>query len=204
MNAHTPVPERAPLAEGMPQGANVAVGPDDAEPVEEEDLDLPDVLPALDLDDADALLGDGSDYSDWLGAAWLERSAEDVELEDERAGLLDVGLTLDLNESDTEEELAQLLDLDVGELLTSLPLEVTELDLDSSAREDGAFGASGLRILHTPDGNDWDSSDEALGDDERFPAFDDSAIVVPRPARRDGLESALILDDDVVSDDEVS
>jgi hypothetical protein len=72
------------------------------------------------------------------------------------------------------------------------------------ALQDGAFGVSGLRVLRTPDGDDWGSSDETLGDDERFPAFDDSAIVVPRPARRDGLESELISDDDVVSDDDVS
>jgi hypothetical protein len=204
MNAHTPVPEHAPLAEGMPQGPDGVLGPEDAEPAEEEEIDLPDVLPELDLDDADVLLGDGSDYGDWLGGAWLERSAEDVELDDERAGFLDVGLTLDLNESDADEELAQLLDLDVGELLTSLPIEVTELDLDALALQDGAFGVSGLRVLRTPDGNAWDGSDEELGDDERFPAFDDSLIAVPRPARRDGLESELISDDDVVSDEDVS
>jgi hypothetical protein len=196
--------ERAPaghvpisIEESGSEESGGSMGPEEPDT---EEVDIPDELPELDLDDPDVLMGEGSDYSEWLDTDRLAWSAQDAEVDDELTGYIDVGLTLDLDGADSGEELVQLMDLDVGALLTSLPLESTELDLDALAEFSGTFGVGALRDLLLPEGAGGSEFDELPGDmddEERFPVFEESAIVLPRAPRAHESDADAALDDDV-------
>jgi hypothetical protein len=152
----------------------------DPEELEYDELELDDpvideaALPELDTEDAEAgSLQPG--YEDLLDRHWLERAADD-DLDDERSAEDDIGLTIDLDSSRDEEEGAQVVDLDVGSLLTSLPSEGTELDLEPGPmleRADTTLGVGALRDVLLPEDED-ERDDREVGDDERFPVFDDA------------------------------
>lgn len=193
--------------------------------VPEAELDEAD-LPPLDTDDPEAPLHEGMDYRDLLDGGWLERGADSADLEEDGAAYIDVGLTIELNGPDTGDELAQVLDLDVGSLLTLLPGEAVlpgeamlareavlpgetvlpgvlpgdaiESDMDASRDLGASFGLNALRDMLLPEGvpERGEHADEDVGDDERFPAFEDSLIVTrQRPAPEEGEG---VGDDDVI------
>ncbi len=184
--------------------------PDDADGEETglEEMELDDaelramVLPELDTDDPELLLQEAHGYTDLIDGEWLERAAEIGELEEDGA-YGEVGLTIELNGPDTGEDLAQVVDLDVGSLLTSLPGEGGDLDLDLDLTSDqtlgdGAFALGALGDVSLPggEGSQGERADDEIGDDDRFPVFEDSSIVAPRrPPLDDGAED-LVLDDD--------
>jgi hypothetical protein len=138
------------------------------------------------------------DYGDLIDSGWIDRAARIEELDDDRNNSLDVGLTLDLSGSDDDEELGQMVDLDVGALLTPLPRD-TEGDRDA-ARDVGsteAFAMGALRDLLLPDESDAEIEQEQEIDDERFPAFDDAPV--PASSRTGGDDAS---DHEGVIDDE--
>jgi hypothetical protein len=168
---------------------------EEEEGAEEMEIRIEDADPLTDSEETP--MGGDPEYSDLLDTHWLERSLV-LEDKDDDAGLGDIGFTLDLNGPDDSDELAEILDLDVGSLLTSLPED--ELDLDGPSREsgkDGSFGIGALtdELLLPEDSPGGERADEAVGDDDRFPVFDDSLAVKPRPS----IES----DEDGIPDDEV-
>lgn len=152
------------------------------------------------LEDADAA-GDGEelymvegapDYADLLDGAWLERAADLDELQEEAP--VDFGVTLDLNGPDDDEELAQILDLDVGSLLTSLPSD-SELELDGLGAQEGSFTIGVLHDVLLPEELlQPERSDEEIGDDDRFPVFEESLGLASRRPAPDP-------DDDAVADE---
>jgi hypothetical protein len=169
-------------------------GADLTEEEESDDLELDDPtideagLPALDMEDAEALAQDHR-YEDLLDHRWLERGA-DAEEEDEDRSIEEVGLTIDIDDLADEEDGAQVVDLDVGSLLTSLPSEGTELDLDPGPLHgDGSLALGALRDMLLPDDQAVDSDDREVGDDERFPAFDDSSDIAPRPLHEEDADA---------------
>lgn len=169
----------------------------DLEELEFEELELDDpvideaALPELDTEDAEAGLREPG-FDDLIDQGWLERTAED-DPDDERSVVDDIGLTIDLDSAPDEEEGAQVVDLDVGSLLTSLPLEGTELDLEGPLhdRGDAPIGIGVLRDVLLPDDDDG-HDDREVGDDSRFPVFDDHA---ERPPRGSDDESEIGPDD---------
>ncbi len=157
---------------------------------EEVDIELDDPkideaeLPPLDMDDAEAS-GYEANHDDLLDRKWLDRAAdEDV---DEDVSSVDfIGLTIELNGPSADDDAAQVVDLDVGSLLTSLPGEETELDLVGGAESAQAGGEAALGVLRDmllPDADEEESDDLEIGDDDRFPVFDDAADVTIRPGR---------------------
>jgi hypothetical protein len=128
-------------------------------------------------DDEDEAPAVAPEYGDLLDANLLERSADTVDPDDD---LVDVGLTLDLADRDDVEGLAMVVDLDVGTLLTSLPPAAAvrdERDLGEDALASGA-----LREVLLPEEHELQrrtDDDEAVGDDERFPAFDATSELLP-------------------------
>lgn len=168
--------------------------------VPEAELDEAD-LPALDTDDPEAPLHEGMGYGDLLDAGWLDRADGD-DLEEEGIAYIDVGLTLELGGPEAGEELAQVLELDVGSLLTLLPGDLM-LPGDASDSEgdvfrdrghpDGSFALNALRDMLLPDdvsghaSERRDHAEDEVGDDERFPVFEDSLIVTrQRPSPEEG------------------
>jgi hypothetical protein len=152
------------------------------------------------FEDADAtrdgeelyMLEGAPDYADLLDDAWLERAADLDELQEEAP--VDFGVTLDLNGPDDDEELAQILDLDVGSLLTSLPSD-SELDLDGLGAQEGSFTIGVLHDVMLPEERlQPERSDEEVGDDDRFPVFEESLGLATRRPAAD-------LDDDAVADE---
>jgi hypothetical protein len=128
-------------------------------------------------DPEDAPAGE-PEYADLLDGKWLERTADALEVDDD---VVDIGLTLDLDEQDDADEHAYSLDLDVGTLLTSLPAagvrESTASDPYAPERElgEGALALGALRELLLPEeraARQRADDDEEIGEDERFPAFD--------------------------------
>jgi len=178
------------MESSVQRAEGAVLSPEDEEELEL-DLDDPEIdeagLPPIDMDDAEAL-GQDAGYGDLLDTSWLDRTAAE-EPEDDRATLDDIGLTIELDDSDMDDD-AQVVDLDVGSLLTSLPSEGTELDLDSGA-VDGALAIAALRDVLLPS-DDEVNDDREIGDDDRFPAFDDASDIEPRPSLDD-------TDDDVSS-----
>jgi hypothetical protein len=172
--------------------------PADDEASAELELDDPTIdeagLPQLDTDDPEALVQQ-SDYEDLLDRGWLERTADD-DPENDSATLEDIGLTIDLDGPEADDEGAQFLDLDVGGLLTSLPGgDGLELELEPGLDRGDGVGVGTLRDLLLPDGDD-DSDDREVGDDARFPVFDDGGHIVRRPLPDDDADIAR--DDDLV------
>jgi hypothetical protein len=186
-----------PVSAGLGPASEVGLSPTDDDAIEELELDDPTIdeaaLPHLDIDDPEAL-GQEPGYEDLLDRALLERAADD-DLEDDGAGLEDIGLTIDLDGPAADEDGARIVDLDVGSLLTALPAEASELELDLLGHErgDAAMGVGVLRGMLLPESDEDGLDDGVVGDDERFPAFDDAADIVPRPG----------LDEDI-SPDELS
>jgi hypothetical protein len=166
-------------------------GVDLSEEEESADLELDDPtideagLPALDMEDAEAL-GQDHRYEDLLDHRWLEQRADLTDEDEERGSIEEVGLTIDLDDLEADDEGAQVVDLDVGSLLTSLPSDGTELDLDPGpAHGDGALALAALREMLLPEGEAVDGDDREVGDDDRFPAFEDSSDIAPRPVHDD-------------------
>ena len=85
-------------------------------------------FPELDMEDAEAPVREPG-YDDLIDRSWLERGA-DEDWDDERSTVDDVGLTIELDSPASEDDGAQVVDLDVGSLLTSLPSDGTELDIE--------------------------------------------------------------------------
>lgn len=147
-------------------------------------------LPELDVEDAETPVRD-STHDDLLDRGWLERAAED-DKDDERSVDEEIGLTIDLDGPLEDDDSAQVVDLDVGSLLTSLPSDGTELELDIDPREGRAD--TGLGSLHgslqdvlLPEDVDAEHDDREVGDDERFPVFDPDDRA-PRPGGDDESE----------------
>src|SRR6185295_2225570 len=111
--------------------------------------------------------------------------------EDDRSSIEEVGLTIDLDELTSEEDGAQIVDLDVGSLLTPLPPDGVELELDPGPAHDrGALALGALRDMLLPEEDGGDGDEHDGGDDDRFPVFDDSpdrvsSAIPPRPANDD-------------------
>lgn len=203
--------KRLDMGRQGPLALCVELSPSEREPADDEpalddpaddeasaDLELDDPtideagLPQLDTDDPEALVHE-SEHDDLLDRGWLERTADDDPEDD--ASVEDIGLTIDLDGPAMDDEGAQFLDLDVGSLLTSLPGggDGVELDLEPGDREGVAVGT--LRELLLPDG-DTDSDDREIGDDDRFPVFDDGAAIAPRPLHDDDADIGR--DDDLI------
>jgi hypothetical protein len=137
-------------------------------------------LPKLDTDDAEAGLHEPG-FDDLIDRRWLERGA-DEDWDDERSVVDDIGLTIELDSAPDEEDGAQVVDLDVGSLLTSLPSEGTELDLEPGPvqeRGDSPLGIGALRDVLLPEDDD-EQDDREVGDDARFPVFDEHTERQPR------------------------
>jgi len=151
--------------------------------------------PSVETDDDDPP-GGSVDHGDLLDADWLQRQDEDITGEDD---VVDVALTLDLDADDDADELAQILDLDVGPLLTSLlPSALASEGVDATfeliPREpnDAAFGLGALREHLLPEGTveparigeaqldeGSERGDDEVGDDERFPVFEEASVSLP-------------------------
>lgn len=170
--------------------ASDPVGPGSPDPdeLEFEELELDDpiideaALPELDTEDPEGGLRDPG-FDDLLDRGWLERAADD-EWDDEHAPVEGIGLTIDLDSAPDEDDGAQVVDLDVGSLLTSLPSEGTELDLETgllSERSDAPLGLGALRDVLLPEDDD-EHDDREVGDDDRFPVFEPGAERHPRPS----------------------
>jgi hypothetical protein len=177
----------SPKCVGTKRVAPDELGAQDAD--EEGDIQLPEVdLPAVDAEDAEALLEDMPNYADLLEADLLKADLFDdnlleqtIELgeADNDGSAIDEGLTLDLNGPEALDELVQVVDLDVGSLLTLLPQDSAQLDPDALGRELGAaespLAVGALRDILLPEAAanaELDGSDEGGWDDERFPAFE--------------------------------
>src|SRR5688572_10871007 len=115
------------------------------------------------------------EYGDLLDEQWLGRESDALDPEDD---LVDIGLTIDMSGADEGDE-AHAMELDVGALLTSLPGH----DLESAdhgepvEREPAADGELHGLLLPEERGHSRED-DEAVGDDERFPAFEGVAAPV--------------------------
>jgi hypothetical protein len=161
--------------------------------------------PSVETDDDDPPAG-SVDHGDLLDADWLQRADEDIAGDED---VVDVALTLDLDADDDADELAQILDLDVGPLLTSLLpsalfsegvlsegvfSEGVDMTFELTAREpsDVAFGLGALREHLLPEGSldparageaqrevGSERGDDEVGDDERFPVFEEVSVVLP-------------------------
>lgn len=155
------------------------------------DLDFDDVkidearLPALDIDAFDEP-GRDQTYDDLLDRRWLDGTVDDDEDEDQSA-LDGLGVTIELNDSGVEDD-AEVVDLDIGALLTPLPADDAELDASRARgheRDDGGFASAALEDMLLPD-DDEQHDDAEVGDDDRFPAFEDGTPVY-RPLLEDEL-----------------
>lgn len=119
------------------------------------------------------------EYGDLLDTQWLDRETDALDPEDD---LVDIGLTIDLDDADNSDELAQMTELDVGTLLTSLPEQEEDgsslsLDLSEQAERaprDASVGLGVLQDLLLPEERSERrrEDDEAVGNDESFPVFD--------------------------------
>lgn len=129
-------------------------------------------LPQLDTEDPEASALEHA-HDDLLDRRWLERPAEDED-DEERSVLDSLGVTIELNASGAEDE-AEVVDLDIGELLEPLSPDGTDTEpLIGHERGDGVFGITVLQDILLPESDD-EHDDRDVGDDDRFPAFDDGA-----------------------------
>jgi hypothetical protein len=163
----------------------------DIDELEHDDLELDDPIideeafPELDTEEAEGLTRD-SGYDDLLDQGWIERTADD-ELDDDRSAVDDIGLTIELDSPIDDDDGARVVDLDVGSLLTSLPAEGAELDLEPGTlheRGDAALGGGALRELLLSEDED-EHDDREVGDDDRFPVFDADDQRSPSPSADD-------------------
>lgn len=132
------------------------------------------------------------DYRDLLDEAWLERTVDVEDMDEGTPEVDDAALTLDLADDDDEEEDAgQVVEFDVGSLLTLLPA-------GSGEGEDGALDVDMFGDdLPAPLEGSGDG-DEEVGHDERFPVFDESLVAVP------GRGEPVLLDDEVMPEELVT
>ena len=151
------------------------------------DLDVDDIqideasLPRLDTEDPETLALE-QEHDDLLDRRWLEQPVTDEDSE-ERSALDDLGVTIELNASGAEDE-AEEVDLDVGDLLEPLAGDGSDGDLSlGHDRGDGAFGVAVLHDMLLPESEE-EHDERDVGDDERFPVFDDGAPAW-RPAHGD-------------------
>jgi hypothetical protein len=107
-------------------------------------------------------------YDDLLDEQWLQRG----DALDPGDDLVDIGLTIDMTDSEDLED-AQATELDVGSLLTSLPV-VEPVDGGEAGERDGSEAALGAlqELLLPEESSGRRDENEEIGDDERFPAFD--------------------------------
>lgn len=147
--------------------------------------------PVIGIESAGAARDDEEDapaaaeYGDLLDTKWLEREAGVLDPDDD---LVDVGLTLDLDDDDDDDENAYVVDLDVGTLLTSLLPGVADADASEPALNDGSLAAGALSEVLLPEERalrQRAEDDEAVGEHEQFPAFDESERLPARPALDD-------------------
>jgi hypothetical protein len=131
-------------------------------------------------DDEDAPAA--AEYVDLLDSKWLEREVDVLEPDDD---VVDVGLTLDLDDDDDDDENTYAVDLDVGTLLTSLLPTGADSDSLEPALNDGSLASGALSDVLLPEERAAkgraEEDDEAVGDDDRFPAFDDASGLPDRP-----------------------
>jgi len=161
--------------------------PADADDEESSDLEIDEVeideanLPLLDMQDPETLALEQS-YDDLLDRRWLERGVDEDE-DEERSALDDLGVTIELNAAGAEDD-AEEVDLDVGELLEALPSESSDADLPlGQERGEGSLGLAALHGMLLPE-DEEEHDDAVVGDDERFPVFDDGGPAW-RPAQGD-------------------
>ena len=169
----------------------------DVDEQEHDELELDDpvideaALPALDTEDPEAPLREPG-FDDLIDRGWLEKAAEE-DWDEERSPPEDIGLTIELDSPGGDDDGAEVVDLDVGSLLTSLPSEGTELDLEPGlAQERGDFGAGALGGVLLPEDDD-EQDDREVGDDDRFPVFEEDK----RPARPLGDDESEIGPDEL-------
>jgi hypothetical protein len=109
------------------------------------------------------------EYGDLLDTQWLGRDSDALDPEDD---LVDIGLTIDMAGADDQDE-AQAVELDVGALLTSLPgYDLESSDLGEPEQGEAAAGGELHGLLLPEERGRSREDDDAVGDDERFPAFD--------------------------------
>jgi len=159
----------------------VVQGPGLCSPEEDEeaiaDLDVDDIqideanLPRLDIEDPETLALE-QEHDDLLDRRWLERPETDDDSE-ERSALDDLGVTIELNASGAEDE-AEEVDLDIGDLLEPLPGDGSDGDPSLGHERDSAFGVAALHDMLLPESEE-EQDGRDVGDDERFPVFDDGA-----------------------------
>jgi hypothetical protein len=127
------------------------------------------------------------EYSDLLDVDWIGRGTDAESLDDDDVS----DVHLDLMQSGDPGELEESLNLefDVGSLLTSVPLE-RGVDLDAATLEIEVMHSE-TRDLLLPDGDSEPAvrGDEEIGDDERFPVFDEGAP--ERPSVSSGEDPGL-------------
>lgn len=186
------------------QASSTAPGPSEDEEQEADlDFDEPTIdeslLPPMDEQDPEVLQQD-SGYEDLLDSSWLDRGAGE---EDDADGTeIDaVGFTIELDEPSADDDAAQVVDLDVGSLLTSLPNEGVELDLDprndpQRGVSDGSLAVGVLRDMLLPDTEELEHDDTEIGDDARFPVFDEASDIAPRPGRDESNDPDDLLDNE--------
>ena len=157
----------------------------------DEDIQLPAGADRFRFDqdvlDDDALVDRQPDYGDLIDAGWIDRAAQIEELDDDKVNPLDIGFTLDLNDSRADDELGQMIDIDVGSLLTPLPNE-SESDRDAArdvGSSEAAFGVGALHELLLPNASDAHTGEDESIDDEQFPAFDDAPVPSSSRTNRD-------------------
>jgi hypothetical protein len=169
------------------RSAHAASSPEEEDEEAIPDLDVDDIrideasLPQLDMEDPETLALEQA-HDDLLDRRWLERPV--VEDEDtDRSALDDLGVTIELNAAGAEDE-AEEVDLDIGEMLEPLSGDGADGDLPlGHERGDGAFGVAVLRDMLLPE-REEEHDEHDVGDDDRFPVFDDGAPAW-RPAQSD-------------------
>lgn len=151
------------------------------------DLDVDDIqideasLPLLDTEDPETLALE-QEHDDLLDRRWLEQPVTDED-DEERSALDELGVTIELNASGAEDE-AEEVDLDIGDLLEPLPGDGADGDLSlGHERGEGAFGVAALNDMLLPESEE-EHDERDVGDDDRFPAFDDG-VPAWRPVQGD-------------------
>ena len=138
-------------------------------------------------EDADAI-PPNPEYSDLLDVDWIGRGTDAEALDDDDVS--DVHLDL-MQSGDTGELEEQLnLEFDVGSLLTSVPSEGA-VDLDAMISDvDGMHSDARDLLLPATDAELPARTDDEIGDDERFPVFEEAPPERPSVSSGDdpGLE----------------
>lgn len=182
-----------------PEDSGAPAGDEDEGDLEE-DFQLPpsfeEIAPLQDAGDAPE---EPAGYGDLLDADWIQRGAHEEDLDDDGSSL-EVGMTLDIGDAETDEDAAPLLELDVGPLLTFEVGDGEDTDGDATRDQsslDATLGAAALGDWLLTDESEDAASDEEIGDDERFPAFDDGPVSAPRDPEDAGDHERIGEDDEL-------